>query len=428
MKHITTYLLPLIFLTSCSSSKKLNEFSQPDQQKESILSNAGSGLNKGLQADAGGRVAQAKTYLANNELDKAELHILEALEQDSNFVTAHFVHADILRAKKDKERRLKPYLSVLTLPHGDNYVTDVASRLGCPFKIEALRVGQGNNLRGSFSPDGKSIVWQSDKDGEWNIYMMDEAGNSRPLVISKGDDEAPRFSPDGSRIVFTSTRDEISSGNSGREKREIYLFELNTLKERQLTRNDVDDWGPFFGPDTSSYIYISELNASPEAKSIDRISTICTATLGQPESFHAVTDKTSDNTAAVGYGKGKMAWVRIADGKYDIMMGKVGKKPTIALSDPFPKSGLTVSPDGGVLAYFKKVEGNIDIYSFNLKKKTETRLTAAAGNDIYPTFSPAGDKILFSSNRFGKYGLFVIKLNMPPSKDELIGRIGTTIK
>jgi Tol biopolymer transport system component len=59
-----------------------------------------------------------------------------------------------------------------------------------------------------FSPDGSTIVFSSDRDGNNEIYVIgvDGTGLSR-LTSSPGKDLDPSFSPDGSNIVFDSDRD-----------------------------------------------------------------------------------------------------------------------------------------------------------------------------------------------------------------------------
>ncbi len=55
-----------------------------------------------------------------------------------------------------------------------------------------------------------------------------------------GDDSMPDFSPDGRRIVFTSNRD---------QQAEIYVMNANGSGQKRLTRRAGDDWAPDFSPD-----------------------------------------------------------------------------------------------------------------------------------------------------------------------------------
>ena len=60
-----------------------------------------------------------------------------------------------------------------------------------------------------FSPDGLSIAFAPDRDGDWSIYLMDTAGaNVRPALSDyTGTDELhPTFTPDGLGLAFSSNR------------------------------------------------------------------------------------------------------------------------------------------------------------------------------------------------------------------------------
>jgi len=55
-----------------------------------------------------------------------------------------------------------------------------------------------------------------------------------------GDDSMPDFTPDGRRIVFTSNRD---------QQGEIYVMNANGTGQQRLTRRAGDDWAPDVSPD-----------------------------------------------------------------------------------------------------------------------------------------------------------------------------------
>ena len=68
-------------------------------------------------------------------------------------------------------------------------------------------------------------VWD---DLQWEIYVMDtNGGNLRNLTNTPGDDEYPSWSPDGKQIVFTSNRDD-RDGN----RRQIYVMDADGADQR----------------------------------------------------------------------------------------------------------------------------------------------------------------------------------------------------
>jgi TolB protein len=59
------------------------------------------------------------------------------------------------------------------------------------------------DLGGVWSPDGKQIAFWSDRDGDFEIFVMDNVGsNVRQLTYNHEWDGTPAWSPDGSQIAF----------------------------------------------------------------------------------------------------------------------------------------------------------------------------------------------------------------------------------
>jgi TolB protein len=90
-----------------------------------------------------------------------------------------------------------------------------------------------------WSPDGTQIAFASDRDGQVEVYVMDDDGtNLARLTNSTGSDE-PRWSADGLKIMFTTNRD----GNQ-----EIYSMNANGSSQVNLTNHpDYDSeagWQP----------------------------------------------------------------------------------------------------------------------------------------------------------------------------------------
>ena len=106
-------------------------------------------------------------------------------------------------------------------------------------------ISHGNAI----SPDGQTIVFTSERDGNRNIYVMNTDGTEQTqLTTHLSHDYEPAFSPDGLSIVFTSERD----GN-----KEIYIMNNEGNNLTNLSNNSGDDWNPRYYPDNRKIVFQS---------------------------------------------------------------------------------------------------------------------------------------------------------------------------
>jgi len=111
---------------------------------------------------------------------------------------------------------------------------------------------------GSWSPDSRHLLYCSLKSGSGDIYVTDlKTGTTRLIVGDDGYDGGPFFSPDGKRIVYRSDR-------RGNDLLQLYVAELafnedgaiiGISSEHQLTDNVHVNWGPFWHPSGRFLIY-----------------------------------------------------------------------------------------------------------------------------------------------------------------------------
>ncbi len=70
-----------------------------------------------------------------------------------------------------------------------------------------LTDNQARDVYPRFSPDGNWIAFSSDREGNYDVYVIPSTGGKpRQLTYHSADDNVVGWSPDGKRVVFTSTR------------------------------------------------------------------------------------------------------------------------------------------------------------------------------------------------------------------------------
>lgn len=119
-------------------------------------------------------------------------------------------------------------------------VTAAGDPLGSP--IQATNANR-NSYSPSWSMDGSTIVFASDRTGDGDIWTMDAQGNNELLVtVDDGgaEDREPGFSPDGRWIVFISNRED---GNF-----QTYVMRTNGTNTRRVTFNERVDLAAMFRP------------------------------------------------------------------------------------------------------------------------------------------------------------------------------------
>jgi TolB protein len=115
---------------------------------------------------------------------------------------------------------------------------------------------------GSWSPDGRKIVFSSDRDGNGEIYVVnvDGSGLNHLSRSPSSEERDPQWSPDGKHIAFVTDRD----GN-----REIYVMNADGSDPRNLTHNAMRDgedgqYGPLWSPDGRKILFTTNRDRTEE--------------------------------------------------------------------------------------------------------------------------------------------------------------------
>lgn len=64
---------------------------------------------------------------------------------------------------------------------------------------------------GQISPDGKWVAYESDENGEWNVYVSPFPNGGGKLQVSRGGGRDPRWRADGKEIFYLDSQSNLMS-------------------------------------------------------------------------------------------------------------------------------------------------------------------------------------------------------------------------
>jgi TolB protein len=153
---------------------------------------------------------------------------------------------------------------------------------------------------GVLSPDGRTIVFTSLKDGDLEIYTMNVDGSDvRRLTNTPGYDGGPWWSPDGTKIVYRAHhpadsaqladyRNLLSKGMIRPSRVELWVMNADGSDQRQVTALGGANFGPSWSPDGKKIIFSSN-HPAPRSGNFDLYLVDADARMAGPQQVEQVT-------------------------------------------------------------------------------------------------------------------------------------------
>ena len=131
----------------------------------------------------------------------------------------------------------------------------------------------------TLSPDGRTIVFTSLKDGDLELYTMNVDGsNVRRLTNAPGYDGGAFFSPDSKKIIYrawhptgdslAAYQDLLKQGLVRPNRMEIWVMNADGSGQTQITNLGGANFAPFFTPDGQRVIFSSNYK-NPHSRNFD---------------------------------------------------------------------------------------------------------------------------------------------------------------
>jgi tricorn protease len=360
-----------------------------------------------------------------------------------------------------------------------------------------------------WSHDGKSVAFASDRYGNFDVFVMPASGGeARRLTFNSAGEIPSSFTADNRSVLFSANRQDLSSHvqfptggmtelysvpvaggrvslvlttpalnavvSSGGDKilfhdwkgfendwrkhhtsavtRDIWLYDLEGKKYRQLSSYKGEDRNPVFGANENEFFYLSEQSGSFN---------VYKSNINNPERSVAVTKfakhpvrfltRSKNGVLAFSYdgelytmkdGEPQKVPIRIgADGRDHIerivpvsggmtqaklapsgkefafvFRGEIfvssidGKMVKRITNTPWQERTVSWSPDGKSLVYAAEKDNNWNVYTATLTRKQEPYfftstivkqepVVATAAEEFQPAFSPDGKEIAYLENR-----------------------------
>jgi Tol biopolymer transport system component len=100
-----------------------------------------------------------------------------------------------------------------------------------------------------WSPDGKTLAFTGERNGNFDIYSIPAAGGEETrLTTADGLDDGPEYSPDGAFIYFNSER----TGHM-----QIWRMKSDGSQQDQVISDQSNDWFPHLSPDGQWMVFLA---------------------------------------------------------------------------------------------------------------------------------------------------------------------------
>ncbi len=247
--------------------------------------------------------------------------------------------------------------------------------------------------RPAWTPDGKSIVFGGQLDGNRDIFIMDKDGDAYVnLTNSPIDEMFPSVSSSGDKIAYVGKVD----GNY-----DIYVMDIDGEKQTRLTENDrIDDWPSWRNRDQKIvYDYVDDgnygfmrMHADGSGKELifdDDVKTVDPMTVDTSEFIVYSSDRPDP-------GGNRQIYLLSLD------TGKTQQLTNNDLTNAHP----SLSSDESVV--FNAGTDYWNIFTMKVDGSDVRQLTDGNYDSKWGAWSPDGKEIAFMSNKTGAWQIYIM--------------------
>lgn len=272
-----------------------------------------------------------------------------------------------------------------------------------PGQPEQLTSGLADNGIANYHPDGNRIIFQSNRNGKWQIYELNLTDMSETrLRESDFIEENPVWSSEGSNILFVASREGDDEWN-----REIMKFNPDSGELISMTNSPGDDWYPV-AMNEEFFVFLSERDANNNLPVHAQANSLYLAYMnGGPPTF--LSGSADDFRAPA-----------VVDDEKLLVLNRSDR---IAIYDLTTRNSLVVSPKDIVCSSFGfsqserwivftgSTQDSERLYILDTQKNVYQEISTGYSNIRNPGFSPDSKWLLFGAEVNGFFQLFRLKIN-----------------
>jgi Tol biopolymer transport system component len=149
-------------------------------------------------------------------------------------------------------------------PSFDIFVADLNGKI-----TKQLTNTPGYDAEATISPDGKTMLFTSTRDGDIDLYTMNlKSGETKRITSELGYDGGAWFSPDGKKIIWRASRPKtdaevteykelLKENLVAPTKMEVYIANADGSNVKQVSSLGQANWAPAYMPDSKTIIFAS---------------------------------------------------------------------------------------------------------------------------------------------------------------------------
>lgn len=260
------------------------------------------------------------------------------------------------------------------------------------------------------------IAFQTNRDGDDEIYIMKEDGSSTSNLTnapgtpgSEIEDRHPSICPSGTQIVF-----QRHVGRDDPLASEIYVMDSDGTDQTNVTNSSDFERDPDCGPQSGTHkhvvVFYKTVSGNTDIYSIDT----------DGGNLQRLTTNTGIDLEAA-WCKDQIVFISSRDGDYEVFIMDADGSNQTQLTSNTVADRVPACNTGGSEVAFTRYGSNLEVYKRVIATGVETNLSQESSTETDSSWSPGSTAIAFSTQRDGNFEIY----SMPQDDGDPATRLTT---